>query len=645
MPFTATVYRILIGGPSDAENERKIAADAVYGWNHDHSAENHIILLPIMWEIDSRPQYGDHPQSLLNRQMVHNCDAMIAIFRSRLGTPTEKYLSGTIEELETLNSVGKEVMVYLYQGPIAQDIATSNEYSGYRDFALSLQSTSLYSGFSDDSDFKNKLSSHISKLAHHFQRAYTTQRADSIEQQEESPLPEKSAEGELSEKRKWWELLLTENELVEVDVGEVRQSFEKEQSSIEDRDERVKNEALFFNLLITNGNIEYLSNLETLSQDSSLDCDIQSTVLVQLSQAYAFLGSNHLAREAAQKAVKLAADEKTRTSAILSVSWILHREHETEGAVSQLHELANLTESRMLRNQIFATLAIFYGEANDPLARILALELALENTPEDISTRFEIARQYDELGLPHMTLRHYDRLLRASPKHHVARNNLGVTFSELGAEDLAILCYQRALEQDYALSAANIAHLYLAAGFLSDAEHAIAKAKESGGHPRALTAENELVLKRESQSIRKDALLEQAGKISATIVRTARGTIDTGHQSRISGYWRSNTGILIQVETDHHTVHATWTWGSRSYDLTGIVMNRAIIINEINWSTNSLTAYSSRDSELKQSFGVYMPESDRIELIIEKGTSPEVWTLTRTEPVNDDSNTEGAHDI
>ena len=45
----------------------------------------------------SRPQMGDRPQELINKQLVGHCDLLIGSFWTRLGTPTGRAESGTAE--------------------------------------------------------------------------------------------------------------------------------------------------------------------------------------------------------------------------------------------------------------------------------------------------------------------------------------------------------------------------------------------------------------------------------------------------------------------------------------------------------------------------------------------------------------------
>ena len=52
---------------------------------------NNIEVVTKHWSTDSYPQSGDKPQELLNKQFVRECDAAIAIFWTKFGTPTDRY--------------------------------------------------------------------------------------------------------------------------------------------------------------------------------------------------------------------------------------------------------------------------------------------------------------------------------------------------------------------------------------------------------------------------------------------------------------------------------------------------------------------------------------------------------------------------
>ena len=111
--FQADVYKVMIGAPSDIQEEINIAINAIYHWNHIHAEKQKTMLLPLHWSISAYPAIGQHPQKVINQQVVNKSDLLICIFGAKLGTPTNDYVSGSVEEIEEHIKVGKPVMIFL----------------------------------------------------------------------------------------------------------------------------------------------------------------------------------------------------------------------------------------------------------------------------------------------------------------------------------------------------------------------------------------------------------------------------------------------------------------------------------------------------------------------------------------------------
>jgi hypothetical protein len=100
--------------------ERDTVDEVIRHWNSSHRATG-IFLQSLRWELDAVPELGDRTQGVINRQLVDNADFVIALFSSRLGTPTGVAVSGTAEEIERLRRMGKHVMVYFSNAPVPRD--------------------------------------------------------------------------------------------------------------------------------------------------------------------------------------------------------------------------------------------------------------------------------------------------------------------------------------------------------------------------------------------------------------------------------------------------------------------------------------------------------------------------------------------
>jgi len=160
MARNATALRVLIASPSDVERERETLANVIERWNATNSISIGIILEPIRWETHAYPEAGDHPQGLLNRQIVDDSDIIVAVFRSRLGTPTPKAASGTVEEIERLRARDKPVLIYFSSSDPPQDrdpeqFALLQEYKGI------LKKDTLYWEFETLVELDQQFSRHL----------------------------------------------------------------------------------------------------------------------------------------------------------------------------------------------------------------------------------------------------------------------------------------------------------------------------------------------------------------------------------------------------------------------------------------------------------------------------------------------------
>jgi len=103
MPQDVSLFRAFVASLNDVEAERTAARDVILRWNAANSLQRKVSIEPIMRETHSESGIGSEPQSFVN-PLLERCDLLIAIFWTRLGSPTEKYESGTIEELERFSA-------------------------------------------------------------------------------------------------------------------------------------------------------------------------------------------------------------------------------------------------------------------------------------------------------------------------------------------------------------------------------------------------------------------------------------------------------------------------------------------------------------------------------------------------------------
>lgn len=118
MPNNIIVYDLLISCPSDVAEYVDMLEKEVIHFNNFFGRSNNIIVRTRHWSKDSYSEFGNHPQELLNKQIVDSSDMTLGVFWTRFGTPTENYGSGTEEEIERMLAMGKQVFLYFLDKPV-----------------------------------------------------------------------------------------------------------------------------------------------------------------------------------------------------------------------------------------------------------------------------------------------------------------------------------------------------------------------------------------------------------------------------------------------------------------------------------------------------------------------------------------------
>lgn len=156
MPYPAQVFRVMIASPSDVTTERNLIRSILAEWNVIHSMSRSLVLLPVGWESHSAPDLGGRPQEIINKRVLKDCDLMVGVFWTRIGTSTGGYASGTVEEIEEHIDAGKPVMLYFSAKPVDPDSVDSEQYKYLKDFKAACYKRGLVESFADEAEFKDK---------------------------------------------------------------------------------------------------------------------------------------------------------------------------------------------------------------------------------------------------------------------------------------------------------------------------------------------------------------------------------------------------------------------------------------------------------------------------------------------------------
>jgi len=156
MAYDAKVIEVMIASPGDVKSERLAVREIIAEWNVLHSREREVVLLPLGWDTHSAPELGGRPQQFINDRLLKHADLVVGIFWTRLGTPTGKASSGTVEEVQEHHAAGKPVMLYFSEEPVALSSVDPQQYSNLQNFKAWALKEGLVESYDDLGVFKDK---------------------------------------------------------------------------------------------------------------------------------------------------------------------------------------------------------------------------------------------------------------------------------------------------------------------------------------------------------------------------------------------------------------------------------------------------------------------------------------------------------
>lgn len=155
MPRPTTTYDILLSCPSDVQEELDILKEVVNDFNRTSGARMGVSLSIRHWSTDSFAQTGGEPQKLLNKQFIKDTDLVIGIIWTKLGTPTEEYDSGTVQEIMEAHAAGKQVFIYFSDIPVPMSRIDPEQKKKVDDFRkkIEVEKIGMYKSFGSIEEF------------------------------------------------------------------------------------------------------------------------------------------------------------------------------------------------------------------------------------------------------------------------------------------------------------------------------------------------------------------------------------------------------------------------------------------------------------------------------------------------------------
>ncbi|MEO2091753.1 MAG: DUF4062 domain-containing protein [Gemmataceae bacterium] len=179
----------MIASPGDVAEERQAVRDLIVEWNYIHAEDRRQVLLPVGWETHSTPLMGDRAQAIINKQVLVNCDLLVAVFWTKLGSPTGKAASGTVEEIEEHLAAGKPAMIYFSNTPVRPDSVNDKQYKALMAFKSECFKKGLVEQFEALTEFKEKFARQLTQTIIREFPAPEAADADEMGEQAENTAP------------------------------------------------------------------------------------------------------------------------------------------------------------------------------------------------------------------------------------------------------------------------------------------------------------------------------------------------------------------------------------------------------------------------------------------------------------------------
>jgi tetratricopeptide (TPR) repeat protein len=292
-------------------------------------------------------------------------------------------------------------------------------------------------------------------------------------------------------------------------LEQLEEAYKSLQANETDENERIMNERLYLSFRFRRGDttaIDKLNNLAKRDEGKGLTYNT-------LGLLYAENNNFEKAKEHFELALEQAKTELDKANNIISIANTYYKAGKREEAFSTLQKAINKTTDEEALTELYKDLAQLYKKDDDTWLRALALEKAVEFSPNNTELIFDLAYAYADLKEYDLSILHYLALLRFQPKNDSALNNLGVAYDKINLPIHSVEAYKKSADLNNTLASANLAYRLINAGFSKEALEILDKAKtQENSHPNVGSAIAELASQQESENKKTEELRESALK-------------------------------------------------------------------------------------------------------------------------------------
>ncbi len=153
-----------MASPSDTPEEREAFVEVINSIDRSRAEKEGFHLEPVVWEKYAYPEAG-HPQAIINK-LLDDAELVVVLFWNKFGAPTEKFPSGTMEELflsiNKKKTTGSPSIKIYFKTPLPpKTVHDVDELRKIFETKESLKDLALYKEYTTVEEFKSLLHEHI----------------------------------------------------------------------------------------------------------------------------------------------------------------------------------------------------------------------------------------------------------------------------------------------------------------------------------------------------------------------------------------------------------------------------------------------------------------------------------------------------
>jgi len=369
------------------------------------------------------------------------------------------------------------------------------------------------------------------------------------------------------------------------DIKMAEEAYDRLQAQTDDPQEKTKHEMRYWSWRYQLGSDESaIAKLESLAEDP----DKRYLALRAVGNCYRQSREFEKASDAYSNAYQAAKSDKAKAKAVSGIAHCQAKLENAREAIARIEQTLAELQSTDAKSTLFEALADVYGITGDARLRSIALEKLAELKPTDTSVRFDVAWAQMEAKLRNIAISNYRTLLSMNNEHTAAWNNLGVLYQNLETPIHSVRAYRRASDRDDTLASANLAYLFLNAGFKDEASAVLNKAMTAEErHPNVGQAIAKTTTNDDDESKRIEDATDKGGRMARFLRAFADAYFTACAQVDLHGGQWSLAGEEVKLTMDGAKFTARWGKKEDAAEtLTGTLHNAAA---EVIWNKKAST--------------------------------------------------------